>query len=281
MPYEKYAVEIKNLFYTYPGGVEALKGLSVRVPLNSKTALLGPNGAGKTTLIFHLNGIFLPQKGEVYVLGQEVSRKTEKELKTKVGLVFQDPDDQLFAPTVWEDAAFGPLNMGLKRDEVEKRVEEALKQVGAYELKDRPPYMLSYGEKKRAAIAGVLAMDPEIIVLDEPWAFLDPLGQEQIGDILTRLHEKGKTIILATHDVDFAAQWADWVIVIRDGMLVAEGEPSLLTEEGVVFRGGLRYPLITRLFKEAKLMEGDKLPYTLDQGIEIIRKLLEEGLRQN
>ena len=274
-----YAVEIKNLFYTYPGGFEALKGLSLKVPLNSKTALLGPNGAGKTTLILHLNGIFLPQKGEVYVLGRGVSRKTEKWLKTKVGLVFQDPDDQLFAPTVWEDTAFGPLNMGLERDEVEKRVEKALKQVGAFELRDRAPYMLSCGQKKRAAIAGVLAMGPEIIVLDEPWAFLDPLGQEQIADILNRLHEKGKTIIMATHDVDFAAQWADWVIIIRDGMLVAEGEPSLLTEEEAVSRGGLRYPLITQLFKEAELMENE-IPYRLDQGVRAIRNLL-KGYRKN
>ncbi|NLO89916.1 MAG: ATP-binding cassette domain-containing protein [Clostridia bacterium] len=273
MSAENCAVEIRNLFHTYPGGVEALKGLSLKVPLNSKTALLGPNGAGKTTLILHLNGIFLPQKGEVFVLGRRVSRKTEKWLKAKVGLVFQNPDDQLFAPTVWEDVAFGPLNMGLKRDEVEIRVEEALKQVEAFELRDRAPYMLSWGQKKRAAIAGVLAMDPEIIVLDEPWAYLDPLGQEQIGDILNGLHEKGKTIIMVTHDVDFAAQWADWVIIMRDGILVAEGEPSLLTDEEVVSRGGLRCPLITRLFKEGGLMEKE-IPYRLDQGVQILRNLL-------
>ncbi len=250
------AIEVEDLYYRYGEGhrgQEALRGVTLSVERGERLALLGPNGAGKSTLLLHLNGVFTPYRGRVRILGREVNRETRSWVRGMVGLVFQDPDDQVFSSTVAEDVAFGPRQQGLAPRKVEARVGEALAAVGLETLRDRVPHHLSYGEKKRVAIAGVLAMGPEILVLDEPTAFLDPEGQRQVMAILEQLHAAGKTLLVATHDVDLAAGWADRVAILRGGRLLAQGGPELLVSEEVVTAAGLRFPTAARVFERAGL----------------------------
>lgn len=240
-------------------------------------AILGPNGAGKSTLLLHLNGLYLPQRGKVRVAGLEVNARTAREIKARVGLVFQDPDDQVFSATVAEDVAFGPVNMGLSPQEVERRVQEALAAVNMEAYRDKAPYHLSYGQKKRVAIAGVLAMGPEIIVLDEPMAYLDPLGQDTLLEILNRLHRRGTTILVATHDVDMAAAWADRVVIVQDGHTLAQGSPSLLVQEELIRQASLRFPLVTRIFRSLPELGLSTTPYTVEQAVAFLKDLLVDG----
>lgn len=270
-------IEVDNIHYTYRDGTEALRGLSLYVEEGERVALLGPNGAGKSTLLLHLNGINLPHRGKVAIMGREVNKKAERWVRSKVGLVFQDPDDQVFSSTVWEDVAFGPQNMGLEPQETGRRVAGALEAVGMAEYRDKPPYHLSYGQKKRVAIAGVLAMLPQIIVLDEPMAFLDPRGKDTLTDILNRLHGQGQTIVIATHDVDFAAEWADRVIIIKDGKTLAQGGPELLQDIELIKEAQLRLPVISKIFQRVPGLEIDTLPLTVDQAVDIIRKLISQS----
>ncbi|MCL6612279.1 MAG: ATP-binding cassette domain-containing protein [Peptococcaceae bacterium] len=267
-------IEIEDIYYTYRDGTEALRGLSLYIGEGEKVALLGPNGAGKSTLLLHLNGINLPRKGKVSVMGREVNRKTEKWVRSQVGLVFQDPDDQVFSSTVWEDVAFGPRNMGLDRREIDRRVSAALEAVGMLEYSRRAPYHLSYGQKKRVAIAGVLAMRPRIIVLDEPMAFLDPRGKDALAGILNSLHGLGQTIVIATHDVDFAAEWADRVVIVKDGKTLAQGGPELLQEAGLMEEAQLRFPVVSKIFSQVPGLDLKPLPLTAGQAVDIIRKLI-------
>lgn len=267
-------IEVEDLYFNYRDGTEALRGLSLYVKDGERVALLGPNGAGKSTLLLHLNGINIPQRGAVRVLGREVNSRSEKWVRTKVGLVFQDPDDQVFSYTVREDVAFGPTNMGLGPAEAARRVEAALEAVGMSEYGDRPPYHLSYGQKKRVAIAGILAMQPPVIVLDEPLAYLDPRGKETLLEILNRLYRDGVTIIIATHDVDFAAEWADRVIIIKNGRTLCQGDTSLLTEGEVIREAHLRFPVVTQIFQKLGWTGPDKLPSTVDGAVAVIRKLI-------
>lgn len=275
------AVEVEDLHYTYRDGTEALRGLSLSIPRGSRVAIMGPNGAGKSTFLLHLNGLHLPQKGRVRVLGREVNARTARELRSLVGLVFQDPDDQVFSPTVYEDVAFGPLNMGLSQPEVAGRVKEALAAVGMWEHRERHPSRLSYGQKKRVAIAGVLAMGPEIIALDEPTAYLDPQGKEALLEILDRLHARGVTILVATHDVDMAAAWADCVVIMKEGKVLARGEPSLLACEEVVREAGLGLPLVSRIFRALPELELPFLPYTCEQAVGVLKEKLLAGKKES
>ncbi|MCL6477200.1 MAG: ATP-binding cassette domain-containing protein [Peptococcaceae bacterium] len=270
-------IEVDNIYYTYRDGTEALRGLSLYVEKGEKVALLGPNGAGKSTLLLHLNGINLPQQGRVTVLGREISKKTEMWARSVVGLVFQDPDDQVFSSTVWEDVAFGPRNMGLEKREIDARVTDALGAVGMLDYRQRAPYHLSYGQKKRVAIAGVLAMLPRIIVLDEPMAFLDPRGKDTLTDILNRLHGQGQTIVIATHDVDFAAEWADRVIIIKDGRTLAQGGRELLQDTALIKEAQLRFPVVSQIFHRVPGYDIKPLPLTISEAVDIIRKLMKKG----
>jgi cobalt/nickel transport system ATP-binding protein len=266
-------LELKDLFFQYHDGTSALKGVSLCVEKGEKVAILGPNGAGKSTLLLHLNGIYLAQQGVVKVCGMAVTQENDHLARGKVGLVFQDPDDQVFSPTVWDDVAFGPLNQELDRPEIERCVEKALRAVGMWEFRTRAPHHLSYGQKKRVAIAGVLAMDPEIIVLDEPSAFLDPAGQFDLLEILERLHREGRTIIVATHDVDMAAEWATSIIILKDGQVLAQGGTELLVNEEVVQAAGLRFPLVSQVFQGVYADNKRALPRTVAEGKEEILKL--------
>lgn len=194
-------IEIKGLHFSY-GGREVLRGVNLRIKKGEAFGLLGPNGAGKSTLILHLNGLLKPKKGEVIINGINPVKKPGKARKI-VGLVFQDPNDQLFSPTVFEDVAFGPYNLGLRGKELRKRVEEALGRVGMLDYINRETKALSFGEKKRIAIATVLAMEPEVIVFDEPFANLDFKGKKAVREIILGLKREGKTVILASHEAEY------------------------------------------------------------------------------
>ncbi len=228
-------LNLENVSYRYPDGTNALDSCSLTIRRGSRTAVLGPNGAGKTTMFLHLNGILRPSAGQLCREGipLDYSRAGMRKLRSQVGLVFQNPDSQLFSASVREDVSFGPMNMGLEEAVVRKRVEEALLAVGMADSADRPVHNLSYGQKKRVCIAGVLAMQPEILVLDEPTAGLDASMQEELTAILDQLHTAGMTTIIATHDLDFAYGWADDVIVLQSGQLLAHGIPEeiLLRED--------------------------------------------------
>lgn len=263
-------LRVEDLHYQYPDGTTALTGINLSIGRGRKVALMGPNGAGKSTLLLHLNAILLPQKGRVRVGDLEASRATEEQIRAQVGLVFQDPDDQVFSPTVWEDVLFGPLNLGLSPAEAEQRAERALAAVGLLHLRSRSPQRLSYGQRKRAAIAGVLAMRPAVMALDEPMAFLDPEAQRELERTLDGLHRQGVTLLVATHDVDWAAGWADEVILLVDGKILAQGSPALLTDPDLVRQARLRLPRVTELFREIPHI--GPMPYTLDQAALLLKR---------
>ncbi|MEN8142042.1 MAG: ABC transporter ATP-binding protein [Thermodesulfobacteriota bacterium] len=213
-------VEAKELKFNYPDKTPALQGISFRIHHGESVAIVGGNGAGKSTLLLHLNGYLEPTSGQVRVGDYPLTRETVKEVRRTVGMVFQDPDDQLFMSTVREDVAFGPLNLGLPTDEVNNRVEKALETVGLSHLEDRPPHRLSAGQKRRAAIASVLSMSPDILVMDEPSAGLDPKARRNLIGLLESFEH---TKIIATHDLDMVIELCDRTIVMHDGEIRADG----------------------------------------------------------
>jgi cobalt/nickel transport system ATP-binding protein len=244
-----------DLEFTYPDGTLALRGLSLEIERGEKVAVLGPNGAGKSTLFLHFNGIFRPRRGKILWQGREVryDRSFLAALRQKVGIVFQDPDSQLFAASVFQEVSFGPLNMGLPREEAKRRVERALAVTGIEDLKDKPTHFLSYGQKKRVCIAAVLAMDPEVLVLDEPTASLDPLLSEQITGLMEEINRVGKTVVISTHDVDLAYSWADRIFVMKGGQLLAGGRPEeVFLQPQVVRQAGLTLPWILEVYLELR-----------------------------
>lgn len=220
-------IQFSNVHYRYPDGTEALRGVTFRVTHGEKVALLGLNGAGKSTLLLHTNGLLLPTSGEVNVGGIPVSRKTAPSVRRAVGMLFQNPDDQLFMPTVEEDVAFGPLNMGLEQEETARRVAEALRRVGASDLAKRASSQLSGGQKKIVAFATILSMEPEILVMDEPTASLDMRGARRVAEIIAGF---GHTCLIASHDLELARELCPRSILIADGRVAADGD----TEECIV-----------------------------------------------
>ncbi len=216
-------VELKDVKYTYPDQTEALRGLSVRITHGESVAIVGANGSGKTTLLSHLIGVLFPTSGSINIGGYPVTKQTLPHVRRSVGMVFQNSDDQLFMPTVYDDVAFGPLNLGLPPEEVDVRVTAALTTVGALHLKDRTPYRLSGGQKRSVAIAAVIAMDPCILVMDEPTAGLDPLARRQLINLLKTFEH---TKIIATHDLDLVLDLCARTVVISGGMVIADG-PTL------------------------------------------------------
>ncbi|MCC6573836.1 MAG: ABC transporter ATP-binding protein [Planctomycetes bacterium] len=229
-------ISVEKLSYSYPDGRLALDGVTFRVAAGERVALVGANGAGKSTLILHLNGILTGQ-GDVQVGELMVRKNALKEIRQRVGLLFQDPDDQLFCPTVGEDVAFGPRNLGLKEPEVQERVHDCLTRVGLHGFDGRFVYHLSVGEKKRAALAGVLAMNPGVLALDEPSASLDPRGRRELLALLKGIDS---TMLVVTHDLEFARELCPRSIVMSGGKVVADkptaellGDAALLTEHGL------------------------------------------------
>ncbi|MER7130976.1 energy-coupling factor ABC transporter ATP-binding protein [Streptosporangium saharense] len=214
------SLEVRRLAYAYPDGTQALFGVDFEIARGERVALLGPNGAGKTTLVMHLNGILTPGHGTVTVAGLPVGKESLREIRRRVGLVFQDPDDQLFMPTVREDVAFGPANLGIRGEELRRRVEEALDRVGMLDVIDRPPHHLSFGQRRRVAVATVLAMEPEILVLDEPSSNLDPASRRELAEILRGLDV---TVLMVTHDLPYAVELCERALILSGGVIAADG----------------------------------------------------------
>jgi cobalt/nickel transport system ATP-binding protein len=237
------SLEIKNLAFAYPDGNQALFGIDLKIQKGERVALLGPNGAGKTTLVLHLNGIHETQHGEVLIAGTKVdseNKETLKLIRSKVGIVFQDPDDQLFMPTVEEDVAFGPYNMGLRDKELEVLVDESLKAVGMFEYKDRPPHHLSFGQRRRVAVATVLAMKPEILILDEPSSNLDPASRRELAEILESLNI---TVLMVTHDLPYAYELCERSVILSKGKIVADDlTKNILGNEALLRNNRLELP---------------------------------------
>jgi cobalt/nickel transport system ATP-binding protein len=274
------AIETINLTYTYPDGTKALDNVNFIVEKGENIAILGPNGAGKSTLLHHFNGLHLATSGKVYVLGKEVTKQNLEQIRQKVGLVFQDPDDQLFARTVSQDVAFGPTNLCLSREEIEQRVKWALEVTELTGLENKAPQNLSTGQKKRAAIAGVLAMKPEVIILDEPMANLDPRTASKILKLLLELNQELKlTLIIATHDVDLVPLFANQICILNKGQIVLQGPPQEVFSQADVLRSmDLRLPRITHLFeilsKRNQLLTGKQFPLTIGEARREILELI-------
>jgi cobalt/nickel transport system ATP-binding protein len=234
------SLDVRGLSYAYPDGSPALHGVDLRIEPGERVALLGPNGAGKTTLVLHLNGILTGVTGSVTVAGLPVGKRTLQEVRRRVGIVFQDPDDQLFLPTVAEDVAFGPANLGLSGAALSARVAEALDQVGMAEHADRPPHHLSFGQRRRVAVATVLAMRPEILVLDEPSSNLDPAARRELAEILLGLDI---TVLMVTHDLPYALQLCPRSVILSGGRVAADGPTGqLLADTGLLARHRLELP---------------------------------------
>lgn len=233
-------LEISGVAYAYPDGHQALFGVDLHVHRGEKIALLGPNGAGKTTLVLHINGILLPGAGSVRIAGMEVKTENLKQIRSKVGVVFQDPDDQLFMPTVRDDVAFGPNNMGITGEELDDRVNQALTAVGMQAFADRAPQHLSFGQRRRVAIATVLAMQPEILVLDEPSSNLDPAARREIAEILNELDI---TMLMVTHDLPYALELCQRSVILSAGTIVADRNTyDLLADEELIKQHRLELP---------------------------------------
>ena len=233
-------LDVRSVAFAYPDGHQALFGVDLHVHRGEHVAVLGPNGAGKTTLVLHLNGILLPGRGTVSVSGLPVVRENLAEVRRRVGIVFQDPDDQLFMGSVRDDVAFGPRNLGIRGAELDRRVMAALDQVGMADFADRPPHHLSYGQRRRVAVATVLVMEPEVIVLDEPSSNLDPASRRELADILTGLDV---TLMMVTHDLPYALQLCPRAIVLSDGIVAAEGRTlDILTDDALMKTHRLELP---------------------------------------
>lgn len=274
-------LKVKDVFYSYDDGTTALNGINLEVKKGEIVALLGKNGAGKSTLFLQFNGILRPDSGEIFIEGKPLkyNKKSLVNARQKVGIVFQNPDDQIFAPTVEEDVAFGPLNLKLPIDEVRKRVTDALRRVGMEGFEKKAPHYLSGGQKKRIAIAGILAMKPEIMILDEPMAGLDPVGAAKIINLLKELNEEGITILISTHDVNIIQDYVDKIFVINDGEIIGDGCPEdIFSKKNLLKKAHLKLPIIARLFEKLEdnniIQCNGEYPLTVDDAYLEIEKYL-------
>jgi cobalt/nickel transport system ATP-binding protein len=234
-------IDFKDVVFRYPDGTEALKGVSFRITHGESVGIVGANGAGKSTLLLQMNGYMLPSSGLIQVGNLELTKKTRQEIRKKVGVVFQNPDDQLFMPTVYDDVAFGPLNLGMSGERVMDRVNTALQTVGCFHIRGKPPHHLSSGQKKAVAIATVLAMEPDILVMDEPSSDLDPKSRRYLMSLLKGFKH---TKIIASHDLDFILEVCERCLIIRDGRVIADGLASdILTNQTLLEENNLELPL--------------------------------------
>lgn len=271
-------LELRNLRYSYDGKVPTLDIAHFLLRPGEKVAVLGANGAGKSTFFLCLNGV-LPAQGEILYRGTAITKKNRNALRKNVGIVFQDPDQQIIASTVAGEVSFGPMNLRLPIAEVRRRVEASLAYMNIQALRDRPPHDLSGGEKKRVSIADIIAMEPEIIVFDEPTVSLDPENLSRFEDLLAQLKEEGRTVLISTHDVDFAYRWADRVILLQKGRIEADGETgSVMANESVLRACSLRPPMLMEI--SHMLMARGLLPAVgeVPRTLEAIQNLLQEAL---
>lgn len=259
-------LQCRALSYRYGDGTPALENVSLDLEEGRKVALVGPNGAGKSTLMLMFNGILRPSQGQVLFRGEALGYDASslRDIRRAVGMVFQNSDDQLFAPSVYQDVAFGPANLGYAAEKVKRYAGFALQYVGLAGYERRPPHHLSGGEKKRVAIAGILAMEPEVMILDEPTSNLDPASSEEIMDMLDELNCGGKTMIISTHDVDLAYRWADDVVLMMDGRVAKRGSgPEVFTDAGLIRQARLKPPLVVEIYRQLAardLVDGSRPP---------------------
>lgn len=268
-------LSVKNLSYSYNEDKKALNGISLDIHRGERLAVIGSNGAGKSTFFLNLNGVLTPDKGEIFFEGKPIDKKNIIELRKNVGIVFQNADNQIIASTVLAEVSFGPMNMKLPRDEVIARCEEAMEYMNITHLKDRPPHYLSGGEKKCVSIADIIAMKPKVIIFDEPTEGLDPINKKMLEDVLDRLNKEGKTILISTHDVDFAYRWADRAVVFSDGEIIADNTPiNLFRNDDIIKRARLRRPVILEIYDalcEKKLISSAEYPRSVSE----LKKLIE------
>ncbi len=262
-------IELENISFEYPNQTLALNRVSLTVEKGQRLAVVGENGSGKSSLFLCLCGIHFPQTGRYIFDGdvQKCKRKGRNKLFTKVGYVFQDPEVQLFASTVEKDISFGAINAGMKGQELDACMNEVMAMTQTQELKNKPPHHLSYGQKKRVAIAGVLACKPEVLLLDEPFAWLDAHQKKNTIQILDQLHQQEKTLVISTHDINFVYEWADKLVVMKAGRILAAGHPhELLKDEALLEQAGLEMPLVLQLTRKLSL---DSTPETMEAFLKI------------
>ncbi|MDO4542064.1 MAG: ATP-binding cassette domain-containing protein [Bacillota bacterium] len=268
---EEIIIKVEDLYFTYADGTKALNGINLEITKGKKVALLGANGSGKSTFFLCLNGINKPSNGQLFLHGKayDYGKKGLLDIRTKIGIVFQDPDNQLFSANVYQEISFGALNIGLSREEAAARVEQAIEDLEITEFRDKPTHFLSGGQKKQVSIADILVMNPEVIVLDEPAAALDPKHTAIVNELVDKLSDRGITILIATHDVDYAYNWADEVILFHKGTVLAQGSPELVfLDNAVLEKTNLKKPAALRLFedltKSGFLPAGLSLPRNLE-----------------
>jgi cobalt/nickel transport system ATP-binding protein len=259
----QWLLEFEDVYYTYPGtDRNAIAGLTLRLPIGKRIALIGQNGCGKTTLFLLANGLYKPQQGIIRWKGDRLNynRQSLIQLRQQVGLVFQHPEQQLIASTVEEDISYGLCNLGLAERTIAQRVDRAIKEFGLTSLANRPIHQLSLGQKKRVSLADVMVLQPELLLLDEPTAYLDPLHTRQLAQTLQAIHADGTTIVMATHDLDWVYRWADWVLVLDRGQLVLEGTPQdVFSRRDVMERLQLGAPLAFELLSLIEEIERSQL----------------------
>jgi cobalt/nickel transport system ATP-binding protein len=268
----------RNITYGYHDDIPILKNLSFTIEEGKKTAIVGANGAGKSTILYHMNGLYVPNSGEITFRGRLVNRDNRKDLVRSVGIVFQDPDDQIFSLTVKEDVAFGPAQFGVGKDEIENRVNKYLRLLNIEHLAERNPAELSYGQKKYVAIAGILAMETDVFILDEPMAFLDPKGREQMQHILQLLEMEGKSLIITTHDMQFVAEWADEIIVIHEGQCLGKFSPrELFFNDEIIKKARLSFPIVFQLMKHIWGGDPEEIPIKVEEAKNWLEYRIKKG----
>lgn len=270
------AVELSRVDFTYDDGMQALQDVSIDIAPGERVALVGPNGAGKSTLLHIMSSLYPPTSGTVRIDGEDITKKTMEKARFKVGFLFQDPDDQIFMPRVWDDVAFGPMNMKLDPQEVKRRVRESMELAAITGYEDRAPHHLSFGEKKRVAIAGILAMRSPILLMDEPTANLDPQGRRDLVNVLMPLRDKA--MVIATHDISVALELTDRVIVLKRTVLYDGSFRGLVERPDILSEARLELPSVPRLMERWMERTGHSgpLPLTIDEAL----TMLEEGCRQ-
>lgn len=246
---EQILLQAENLCYSYGQGKQVLKDINITVKKGEKIVILGSNGAGKSTCFLNLNGVYRPDSGKIFYRGKEIGKKDLNELRKNVGIVFQDADNQIIASTVFAEVSFGPMNLKLPREEVKKRVEDALEYMNLGSMRDRPPHYLSGGEKKRVSIADIIAMESEVVIFDEPTASLDPVNVEMLEGVLDKMNEMGKTLLISTHDVDFAYRFADRAVIFSGGRIIADGPVrEVFEDDEVLNQANLKRPILLEVY---------------------------------
>ena len=274
---KEYIIETKDIYYHYPDGTQALKGISLAIEKGKKIAIIGVNGSGKSTLFLNLNGVLKATSGKIFYEGKELKydKRSLMEVRKNVGIVFQNPESMLFSSNVFQEVSFGPMNLGYPVEEVKKQVVSSLEEVNMLEFQEKSVHFLSYGQKKRVSIADILAMKPKVMILDEPTSSLDPRHTRQLKELFEDLHRKGITVIISTHDVNLAYEWADEILVMKDGKVVEFGaSEEIFVKKELLFDCYLEQPYLVSLYEELKkkgvLQKIGKLPKTQKELLEMV-----------